>query len=175
VRDLGCGTGENARFLASRGHPNLGHDFAARAIDRARAQLSPGERSIRFEVGNALELAAREERFDTEVDCGLFHTFLDPHRSVYAAGVASVLTPRGRFFVLCFSEPESLDWGGPRRVTEAELRSTFGGSLRERWIREARFETRAPSIQGRGWLGSFGARGPARPSVRQPHPPRRTR
>ena len=42
VLDVGCGTGENALFLASRGHEVLGLDFVPVAIERA---LSQGERA----------------------------------------------------------------------------------------------------------------------------------
>ena len=39
--------------------------------------------------------------------------------------VAAERERRGHYFVLCFSERELRD-GGPRRVTQAELRDTFG-------------------------------------------------
>ncbi|MGP8072373.1 MAG: class I SAM-dependent methyltransferase [Thermoplasmata archaeon] len=178
VLDLGCGTGENAFYLAGRGHETWGVDFAPRAIDKARAKDHPPGVPVRFEVASALELTALAETFDTLIDCGLFHTFLDPHRPVYAAGVAAALRPGGRFFVLCFSEHEPTDWGGPRRVTQAELRSTFGELLRERWIRAADFETRNLPLPGRAWLGAFESRRrapvPTR-AHRQPHPPPRNR
>ena len=36
VLDIGCGTGENALYLAERGHEVWGIDFIATAIERAR-------------------------------------------------------------------------------------------------------------------------------------------
>jgi SAM-dependent methyltransferase len=175
VLDAGCGTGENSLFLAGRGHDTWGVDFAARAIEKARAKLRPGGPKVRFTVASALELPSLGKKFDTVIDCGLFHTFLDAHRLVYASGVAATLRPLGRFFVFCFSELEPLDWGGPRRVTQAELRSTFGEVLRERWIRQARFETVVPTIRGRAWLALFESRSPTRAGGRQTHPPPRAR
>ena len=38
VLDTGCGTGENALYLASRGHEVWGLDFTPVAIERATAQ-----------------------------------------------------------------------------------------------------------------------------------------
>lgn len=161
VLDVGCGTGENALFMAGRGHPTWGVDSSPKAIERARRKLRPGGPSVRFELADALRLSSLGEPFDTVLDCGLFHSLDDPERPVYAASIAATLRPGGCLFILCFSELEPKDWGGPRRVTQDDLRSTFGTVLRERWIRPARFETTNPSIGGRGWLASFGLRSTA--------------
>jgi SAM-dependent methyltransferase len=158
VLDVGCGTGENAVYLSGCGHETWGIDFAERAIERARSKALARNLPTRFETANALELAALGQTFDTVVDCGLFHTFLDEHRPVYAAGIRGALRPGGRFFLFCFSEKEPPDWGGPRRITQAEIRATFGGLLKERWIRSARFETTLPSVRGEAWLASYAAR-----------------
>lgn len=166
VLDVGCGTGENALFYAARGHDTWGVDFAPIAIRRAREKAEDRQARVHFEVASALELSGVSETFDTVTDCGMFHTFLDPDRPVYAASVASVLRPGGRFFVLCFSEREPTDWGGPRRVTEAELRATFVKGWKVRWVRPAQFETTIPEVAGRAWLAAF-ERSPVR------RPPRR--
>jgi SAM-dependent methyltransferase len=155
VLDVGCGTGENAYYLAGRGHPTWGIDFAPTAIAKARAKRSAYPGHVTFRVGSALDLASLGERFDTVVDSGLFHTFLDPHRPQYAAGLGSVLRPGGNVFVLCFSEHEPTDWGGPRRVTQAEIRETFRAGWEVRWIREERFATRFPNVTGRAWLAGL--------------------
>ena len=42
VLDAGCGTGENAMFLASRGHEVWGLDFVPVAIERARPRPRSG-------------------------------------------------------------------------------------------------------------------------------------
>lgn len=153
--DVGCGTGENALFLASRGHDTWGVDFAPTAVTRARLKAADRGLPVTFRVASALELGLINERFDTVIDCGLFHTFLDPHRPEYAASLAATLTERGRIFLLCFSEHEPTDWGGPRRVTQTEIRSTFNQGWKVRWIREERFETRFEGVQGKAWMASI--------------------
>lgn len=163
VLDVGCGTGENALFYASRGHDTWGIDFAPTAIRRAREKPESRKASVRWEAASALELSSLGEKFDTVTDCGLSHTFLDEHRPVCSASVTSVLRPGGRFFILCFSEREPTDWGGPRRVTEAELRAAFVHGWKVRWVRAARFETTLPEITGYAWLAAL---------ERAPVPPR---
>jgi SAM-dependent methyltransferase len=155
VVDLGCGTGENACYLAGRGHVVRGIDFAPTAVAKAREKAAARGLTATFEVGNALELRAPRPRADALVDCGLFHTFGDADRPRYAASVARVLRAGGRVFVLCFCDHEPAAWGGPRRVTRAELRATFDDGWRERWIREGRFATNMPEVEGRAWVASF--------------------
>lgn len=172
VLDVGCGTGENALFYVSRHHDTWGVDFAPSAIRRAREKAERRGAAVHFEESSALDLSRLGETFDTVTDCGLFHTFLDEHRPVYSASVAAVLRPGGRLFILCFSEREPTDWGGPRRVTEAELHVTFAKGWKIRWVREARFETTMPQITGHAWLAAL-ERAPVAPRARRrpPAPP----
>lgn len=141
VLDVGCGTGENALFLAARGHQVWGLDFVAIAIDRARVRATARKLNVHFEVGNALELAGLPELFDTVIDCGLFHTFTDEERPRYASSLSHVVRPGGHVHILCFSDREP-PGPGPRRITQDEIRETFRD---EGWtvesIREARFQT----------------------------------
>jgi ubiquinone/menaquinone biosynthesis C-methylase UbiE len=168
VLDVGCGTGENALFYAARGHETWAIDFAPLAIQRAREKGSVRAANVRFEVASALELGDLGESFDTVTDCGMFHTFSDEHRPRYSRSLASVLRPGGRLFVLCFSEREPTDWGGPRRVTEPELRATFDDGWKVRWIRAAQFETTQPQVSGHAWMASFERRGPPPPPPPRP-------
>jgi cyclopropane fatty-acyl-phospholipid synthase-like methyltransferase len=172
VLDVGCGTGENALYYASRGHETWGIDFAPTAIRRAQQKAEGRAGAPHFQELSALDLSRLGSTFDTVTDCGMFHTFLDEHRPVYSASVASALRPGGRFFILCFSEREPTDWGGPRRVTQAELRSTFAEGWKVRWIREARFETNFPQVTGYAWLTALEREepSPGRPSERPTTP-----
>lgn len=50
VLDLGCGTGEDARVLASRGVDVTGLDVSPAMVERARALCAGEGRAVRFEV-----------------------------------------------------------------------------------------------------------------------------
>ena len=161
VLDVGCGTGEGALFFAARGHETLGVDFAPTAVARARAKALERGSAATFRVASALELGELSQQFDTITDCGLFHTFLDEHRLEYVASLEKALVPGGRLFLLCFSEHEPTDWGGPRRVTRSEIRATFRHGWKVRWIRADRFETRFPAVEGHAWLAALQRSGPS--------------
>jgi ubiquinone/menaquinone biosynthesis C-methylase UbiE len=123
VLDAGCGTGENALHVASLGLPVLGFDVAETALAMAREKA--GHRGIRaeFVAADALQLEGLERRFETVLDCGLFHTFDREERPGYVASLASVTERDGTLYVLCFSDggPGT----GPHPISQQELRAAF--------------------------------------------------
>jgi SAM-dependent methyltransferase len=124
VLDVGCGTGENALYLASRGHVVCGVDYVELPIERARAKARARGLSVDFRVANALELDESFGRFESAIDSGLFHLLSNKARAAYVASLARVLHPGGRFHMLCFSDLEP-PGEGPRRVSRAEIDQTF--------------------------------------------------
>jgi SAM-dependent methyltransferase len=137
VLDVGCGTGENALYLAERGLDVWGIDFIPKAIERARAKALQRGLGVHFQVGDALKLDVLGRAFDTVIDSGLFHTFSDEERSLFVRGLARVVRPGGTAYLLCFSDQEP-PGEGPRRVSQDEIRSAF----REWWDVESIEETR---------------------------------
>lgn len=153
VLDVGCGTGENALYLAGLGHMVWGVDAATNAI--AKAKKKAAERGIAaiFIVRDALNLHRIGRTFHTVIDSGLFHVLTDVERPCFARNLAEVLVIGGHYYMLCFSELEPGDFG-PRRVTQAEIRETFAGGWNVEWIREARFENSRGGKGARAWLSS---------------------
>lgn len=154
--DLGCGTGENALYLADQGLPVVGVDAAPTAIKRARAKAI--ERGIKasFLVADALDLRL-EQTFRVALDCGLFHVFSDAERTRYERSLRRLVGPGGRYFMLCFCDrqPGTL---GPRRVSQAEIRATFTAAWRIDAIAPTAFATRDPTGAPRGpraWLAAL--------------------
>ncbi len=154
VLDVGSGTGENALYLAEKGFAVTGVDLTNRAIAAARAKAAERKLKVDFREGNALSLDFKDSVFDNVIDSGLFHTFPDDDRPVYAREVSRVLARRGKYFMLCFSEKEPTNWGGPRRVTRKEIESTFSPLFNINYIREALFATRFHSNGGKAYLTS---------------------
>lgn len=154
VLDVGCGTGENALYLAAQGHEVWGIDLIPRAIAKARDKAAQRHLTVTFLVQDALKLDALGRRFDTVIDSLLFHALSDEERPYYARSLARVLRRGGTYFMLCMSEREPGTLG-PRRVTQAEIRATFSRGWRVNYIKAVRMEhTRQPKGSA-AWLSSI--------------------
>jgi SAM-dependent methyltransferase len=141
ILDSGCGTGENALFFAKRGHKVTGIDFLEEPIKIAIQKAFERRLTANFLVMDALALAEFPETFDTVIDSGLFHVFSDDDRQRYVDGLAAVLVPGGRFYLLCFSDDEP-GTTGPRRVSEREIRETFAEGWQIQSLKRSRYEVR---------------------------------
>lgn len=154
VLDVGCGTGENALHVASLGRAVVGVDASPGAIARAQEKARQRGLEVPFLVHDALDLGALKHRFETVLDCGLFHVFDDADRKRYAASVAEAVAPAGFLHLLCFSDQEP-PGQGPRRVTEYEIRAAFRGPFVVTEVREARFQSRLHTDGARAWLATL--------------------
>ena len=96
VIDVGCGTGENVLYLAERGFSVVGVDLSTRAIDAAKTKGSERKLKVDFRLANALSLDFKNAYFDNAIDSGLFHTFNDNDRAVFAREIARVLKTDGK-------------------------------------------------------------------------------
>jgi SAM-dependent methyltransferase len=132
VLDAGCGSGENALYLAGLGRGLV----------------------TTFILGDALRLAELGRTFETVIDSGLFHVFPDRERARYVAALSAVVGVGGRVHIICFSEREPGTWG-PRRVTEAELRAAFAAGWRVEAIVPERFITNGTERPVEAWLASI--------------------
>jgi SAM-dependent methyltransferase len=162
VLDAGCGTGENALFFAQRGHKVTGIDYLREPIDRAKQKATERGIPATFLVLDATRLDSLPEQFDTVLDCGLFHVFSDEDRKRYVAGLATVTKPGGRVFLACFSDEEPGEQG-PRRISQADLRTAFADGWVMESIEPIRFGVRTDMPElgfspggPKAWLATIG-------------------
>jgi len=153
VLDVGCGTGENALHVAALGLPVLGVDVAETAIAIARAKAADRGLDAEFTVADAFALERLGRRFDTVLDCGLFHTFDAGERPRYVASLAYVTEPGGTLYVLCFRPgPDT----GPHPVSRQALSAAFAPS--SGWsvaaIEPDRLQTRFHDAGAPAWLAT---------------------
>src|SRR5207249_1162813 len=99
---------------------------------RAKSKAAERGSPVTFLVKDATTLKDWSERFDNVIHSGLFHVFSDDDRKKYVAGLANVLKPSGRLFLLCFSDEEP-GTEGPRRVSQKEIRDAFADG----WVIES--------------------------------------
>jgi SAM-dependent methyltransferase len=153
ILDAGCGTGTHALHLAAVGLDVLGVDVAETALAIAREQVAERSVDARFATADALHLDALGRRFDTVLDCGLFHAFDGDERRAYVGSLASVVRPGGKVYVLCFSDagPEAC---GPHPVSWEELSAAFerGGGWSVVSVGPERLQTRFAPQGVPAWL-----------------------
>ena len=155
VLDAGCGTGENALHVASLGFQVLGVDVAETALAIAREKAHDRRIEVEFALADAVQLDRMGRRFDTVLDCGLFHTFDAAERPRYVASLASVTEHGGTVYVLCFSDdgPDT----GPHPVSREELRAAFdpGDGWKVAAIEPDRIETRFHDNGAPAWFATI--------------------
>jgi cyclopropane fatty-acyl-phospholipid synthase-like methyltransferase len=139
VLDAGCGTGEHALFFAARGLRVTGIDFVEEALRRARAKAVERGLAVEFLIKDATALGEWGERFGSVIDSGLFHGFSDYDRRRYVQGLARVVEPGGRLFLMCFSDEEP-GAEGPRRVSRQELHVAFTDGWEVESVEPTRFD-----------------------------------
>jgi hypothetical protein len=105
-------------------------------------------------VADALDLARLRRRFETVLDCGLFHVFERDDRRRYAHSLCEVLSPGGTLHLLCFSdeEPPGL---GPHRISEGDIRDAFRSLFALTRIRPGRFESLVHEGGARAWVATL--------------------
>lgn len=155
--DLGCGTGDNAMWLAEHDYEAVGVDIAAAAVAEAqRRAVEAGLKSVRFvcaSVLGGLPVAAGGARL--ALDRGCFHTVSASDRARYAANVAEALAAGGWWLVLCGNADEVRAEGeeGPPQLTAAEVVDAVEGLFEVVTLEHSRF-TRDDGAPGSlAWRG----------------------
>lgn len=147
ILDVGCGAGDNANWLAGRGHKVVGIDINAGAIRTAverrdsafKVAIQHTGGSADFYVASALSLdssvvferARSVQGFEVALDSGLLHCLSDADQQQYVAQLASVVRIGGCAYVGCFSDENPSPWLNPRRLSKARLAEIF--NLSEGW------------------------------------------
>ncbi len=144
---------EQALFFAGEGYKVWGTDSSPWAIQKATEKAAGRGLRIQFPVLNALDLSRLNRKFDTATDSGLFHTLSDEDLPIFVDNLAAILSPAGKYFMLCFSDLEPVGFG-PRRITKREIQDNFRGESIN-YIRPAIFESRTRTEGPRAWFSSI--------------------
>jgi SAM-dependent methyltransferase len=137
VLDVGSGTGTNAIWLAQQGADVTGVDISAAAVERAQKRAG---RLCRFVAGDFLRDELPGGPFDFVFDRGCFHVFdAATDRATFAAHVARILAPGGRWLSLVGSTEGAPREMGPPRRTAREVLDAIEPSLRLIELRASTF------------------------------------
>jgi len=140
--DIGCGTGENAIWLARQGFEVVACDLSSTAIQRARNKLENVKADVCFLVADFLVDAMPDAPFGFIFDRGCLHCMAeDAEREAYVQKVADLLEDGGHWLSLVGNADEGERDVGPPQLTATELVSAV----------ESRFEIQSLSA------GHFGS------------------
>ena len=153
VLDVGCGTGEHALLAAGIGLDVTGVDVDDVALRTAANKAAERGLTASFRHLDARRLAEfGAARFDTVIDCELFHALEGADRVAYVAGLRVVLRPGGRFVMLC----DRVDQRAvPHRVSRDDIRAAFADGWRVDSIEPAVIDTTVHPSGARGWLAAL--------------------
>ena len=134
VLDSGCGTGDNALYLAAKGHSVLGIDISIKAIERAREKAAEkGIKNAEFLQLNIFRLTGYDGRFSSVIDIGCFHSLHedDQDRVKYVNMLKKACKAGAVIFLRAFSTANAKRPGykGPQ-VSEEQIRTAFSGGWR---------------------------------------------
>ncbi|MFO1125740.1 MAG: class I SAM-dependent methyltransferase [Methylocystis sp.] len=106
VLDMGCGSGQDAIFLASRSREVHGLDFSAEALKVAEDRARERGAVVSWHLGSALNTPFDSGYFDLITDRGCFHHIGGARRARYAEEIARILKPGGVLFLRGCRRPE---------------------------------------------------------------------
>ena len=139
---LGCGTGTNAVYLASKGFEVTGVDVAPTALTFAEKQARKAKVKVRWLVADAVAIPDIGP-FDFIFDRGCYH-HIQRYDSAGFAKTVSRLTREGSLFLLLAGNANEPRQYGPPRVKESQLTADFAENFAFQSMREIRFESRDP-------------------------------
>lgn len=123
--DLGCGAGNYAVWLASKGFQMTGVDISPKAIELAVQSARKRSVSCRFIVGDLLgDVGRLTLSFDFAYDWEALHHIFPKDRERYVHNVHRMLRPDGRYLSVCFSE-EDPAFGGKGKYRTTPLGTTL--------------------------------------------------
>ena len=139
VLDVGCGSGDNAIYLASHGFEVTGVDFSAKAISIAKQKAAKANVTVTFLTLDALKIGILDKRFDTVIDFGLFHNLGDADRLRYVRTLSEVCVSKGRFLMMCVGDEAGEYPVYPKRypptVSREDVRAYFSEGWEIEWFR----------------------------------------
>ncbi|MBN1417688.1 MAG: methyltransferase domain-containing protein [Planctomycetes bacterium] len=144
--ELGCGTGTNAVFLATKGFDVTAIEIAPNALRWVQAKADAAGVKVRPILADVLAVP-RLEPFDLIFDRGCYHGVRRMGAAAYVESLRRLSHPGTKVLIVAGNANEERG-GGPPRVREEEIRADFGALFDFVWLRETRFDTRGADASG---------------------------
>jgi methyl halide transferase len=136
VVELGCGSGTNAVYLASRGFDVTAIDVAPTALGIAQAKADEAGVRVRWLLADVLNLPELGT-FDLIFDRGCYHNVRYVDATGFVQAMRRLTDPGSRALIV------SLNRDGPPGIREATMREDFSESFDFVWLHESEIQTGA--------------------------------
>jgi SAM-dependent methyltransferase len=124
--DLGCGAGNCATWLGSKGFMMTGVDLSQKAIQLAEAIAEKNKVACRFVVQDMTSVVEGfDNAFDFAYDWEVLHHVFPKDREKYVMNVHRMLRSNAKYYSLCFSEEEPPSFGGDGKYRKTRLGTTL--------------------------------------------------
>jgi SAM-dependent methyltransferase len=137
--ELGCGTGADCVYLASRRFDVTAIDCSPIALERARGRAEQQDALLRFVLGDAFEFAQTSEQFDIVYDSGFYHCARLVNLEKYLDMLWRVTHPGSFYFCLAGAIREESE-EGPPQVSEDDIHNELGRLFELVQLRPTRLE-----------------------------------
>lgn len=122
VLDVGCGTGDNAIWLAQQQFEVTACDISQTAIEKAKERASKADVHCSFIVVDFLNNSIPASNFGFVFDRGCLHSFhTNRKRKRFAKNVARILREDGLWLTLAGNADEQIREFGPPKLTAKKL------------------------------------------------------
>ena len=129
--DLGCGTGDNAIFLAANGFDAIGVDLSQNAISQAEEKALSSGSSAKFMVGNVTNLTGISGFFDLVLDYGCLGCVIGTvAREKYKDTLLQLTRPGSLYILLNFVKNSKSKFNlVPNALAVGEVDRLFDGNF----------------------------------------------
>ena len=120
--DIGCGTGDNAIWLAENRFRVIGTDTSDIAIDKAKEKATKAGVECDFMLVDFLRNSISGAPFGFSFDRGCFHSFgSESDRRNFAKNVAAHLEENGLWLTIAGNADEDRQGPGPPQLTAVDI------------------------------------------------------
>jgi methyl halide transferase len=140
--ELGCGTGTNSIYLATRGFDITGFDCSPAALEEAQTKAAQAGATVNFVEADLCRFNLQVEPFDFIFDRGCYHSVRTLDIAGFLRTLRVISRPGTRYLALTGNANE--EGPGPPRVHEHEIRIDLQGLFEIQFIREFRFDVPDP-------------------------------
>ena len=123
--ELGCGTGADAVYLASKGFEVTAVESSPTALDRARTRAQLAGASVRFVLDDVFKFARTCGPYHLVYDAGFYHFIRRHDLDRFLDVLWRVTCPGSYYFALAGATGEEAE-GGPPQVSEMDIRRELG-------------------------------------------------